>query len=60
MDKGTRLSARHRMSHCVWLRPRLLNEVLVSGKVQVASAGNFPYTSLLDKQIPVKVIALIT
>ena len=37
-----------------------INEVLVSGKVQVASAGNFPYTSLLDKQIPVKVIALIT
>ena len=37
-----------------------VNEVLVSGKVQVASAGNFPYTSLLDKQIPVKVIALIT
>lgn len=37
-----------------------VNEVLVSGKVQVASAGNFPYTSLLDKQIPVKVIAMIT
>jgi sulfonate transport system substrate-binding protein len=37
-----------------------VNEVLVSGKVQVASAGNFPYTSLLDKQIPVKAIALIT
>lgn len=36
------------------------NEVLVSGKVQVASAGNFPYTSLLDKQIPVKTIAIIT
>ncbi len=37
-----------------------VNEVLVSGKVQVASAGNFPYTSLLDKEIPVKAIALIT
>jgi sulfonate transport system substrate-binding protein len=37
-----------------------VNEVLVSGKVQVASAGNFPYTSLLDKQIPVKAIALVT
>ena len=37
-----------------------VNEVLVSGKIQVASAGNFPYTSLLDKQIPVKAIALIT
>src|SRR6185437_14481289 len=36
------------------------NEVLVSGKVQVASAGNFPYTSLLDKEIPVKTIANIT
>ena len=36
------------------------NEVLVSGKVQVASAGNFPYTSLLEKKIPVKAIALIT
>lgn len=37
-----------------------INEVFVSGKIQVASAGNFPYTSLLDKQIPVKVIALVT
>lgn len=37
-----------------------INEVLVSAKVQVASAGNFPYTSLLDKEVPVKAIALIT
>jgi ABC-type nitrate/sulfonate/bicarbonate transport system substrate-binding protein len=36
------------------------NEVLVSGKVQVASAGNFPTTSLLDKQIPVKIIGVMT
>jgi len=37
-----------------------INEVLVSAKFQVASSGNFPFTSLLDKEIPVKVIALIT
>jgi sulfonate transport system substrate-binding protein len=37
-----------------------INEVLVSGRFQVANSGNFPFTSLLDKQIPVKVIALVT
>lgn len=37
-----------------------INEVLVTGRFQVANSGNFPFTSLLDKQIPVKVIALVT
>lgn len=37
-----------------------VNEVLVSERFQVASSGNFPYTSLLDKQVPVKAIAILT
>lgn len=37
-----------------------INEVLVSAKFQVANSGNFPFTSLLDKEIPVKTIALVT
>jgi ABC-type nitrate/sulfonate/bicarbonate transport system substrate-binding protein len=37
-----------------------VNEVLVSERVQVANSGNFPFTSLLDKQVPVKMIAVVT
>ena len=37
-----------------------INEVLVSSRFQVANSGNFPFTSLLDKQVPVKTIALVT
>ena len=37
-----------------------INEVLVSNRFQVANSGNFPFTSLLDKQIPVKTIAMVT
>ncbi|MGN6669626.1 MAG: ABC transporter substrate-binding protein [Trinickia sp.] len=35
-----------------------INEVIVSGRFQAASGGNFPFTSLLDKRIPVKAIAI--
>lgn len=35
-----------------------INEVLVSGRFQVGSGGNFPFSSLLDKKIPVKAIAI--
>ena len=37
-----------------------INEVLVSARFQVANSGNFPFTSLLDKQVPVKTIAMVT
>ena len=46
--------ARHRGEVAAFGSGPAINEVLVSGKVQVANAGNFPFTSLLDKQIPVK------
>lgn len=35
-----------------------INEVIVSGRFQAASGGNFPFTSLLDKRVPVKAIAI--
>lgn len=35
-----------------------INEVIVSGRFQAASGGNFPFTSLLDKHVPVKAIAI--
>lgn len=37
-----------------------INEVMVSAKAQVANGGNFPFTSLLDKKIPVKAIAVVS
>src|SRR5438046_8063293 len=35
-----------------------INETIVSAKFQVGSGGNFPFTSLLDKNIPVTAIAI--
>lgn len=35
-----------------------INEVMVSGRFQAGSGGNFPFSSLLDKNIPVKAIAI--
>ncbi|MBU6493099.1 MAG: ABC transporter substrate-binding protein [Burkholderiales bacterium] len=35
-----------------------INEVIVSGRFQAGSGGNFPFTSLIDKRIPVKAIAI--
>ncbi len=36
-----------------------LNEVFVSTKIQVGTGGNFPLNSLVDKQIPLKVISIL-
>lgn len=36
-----------------------INEVMISGRFQVGNGGNFPFTSLIDKNIPVKAIAVI-
>ena len=37
-----------------------INEVMVSARAQVGNGGNFPFTSLLDKKIPVKTVAIIS
>lgn len=36
-----------------------LNEVFVSTKIQVGAAGNFPLNSLIDKQVPLKVVSIV-
>ena len=36
-----------------------INEVIISGRFQFGNGGNFPFTSLLDKNVPVKNIAVI-
>ena len=36
-----------------------INEVIISGRFQFGNGGNFPFTSLLDKNVPVKTIAVI-
>lgn len=35
-----------------------INAVMVSARYQVGSGGNFPFTSLIDRNIPVKAIAI--
>lgn len=35
-----------------------INEVLISGRFQAGSGGNFPFTTLVDRKIPVKAIAI--
>ena len=37
-----------------------INEVLISGRYQVGNGGNFPFTSLLDRKIPVKAIGIVS
>lgn len=37
-----------------------INETIVSARFQVGNGGNFPFTSLLDKSIPVKAIAILS
>lgn len=37
-----------------------INETIVSAKFQAGNGGNFPFTSLLDKNIPVKAIAILS
>ena len=36
-----------------------INEVIISGRFQFGNGGNFPFTTLVDKNIPVKTIAVI-
>lgn len=36
-----------------------INEVIISGRFQFGNGGNFPFSSLIDKNIPVKTIAVI-
>jgi ABC-type nitrate/sulfonate/bicarbonate transport system substrate-binding protein len=35
-----------------------INEVLISGRYQIGNGGNFPFTTLIDRKIPVKAIAI--
>jgi sulfonate transport system substrate-binding protein len=35
-----------------------INEVLISGRFQAGSGGNFPFTTLVDRKVPVKAIAI--
>ena len=37
-----------------------INEAVASGRFHVGHGGNFPFTSLLDKKVPVKVLAVLT
>lgn len=37
-----------------------INEVLISGRYQVGNGGNFPFTTLVDRRIPVKAIAIVS
>src|SRR5215471_8701906 len=37
-----------------------INETIVSAKFQVGNGGNFPFTSLLDKNVPVTAIAILS
>jgi ABC-type nitrate/sulfonate/bicarbonate transport system substrate-binding protein len=37
-----------------------INEVMVAARAQVGNGGNFPFTSLLDKKIPVKTIGILS
>lgn len=37
-----------------------INEVLISGRYQVGNGGNFPFTSLVDRKIPVKAIGIVS
>jgi ABC-type nitrate/sulfonate/bicarbonate transport system substrate-binding protein len=36
----------------------LVNKALIEGKAQVGAGGNFPLTLLIDKQVPVRVVAV--
>jgi sulfonate transport system substrate-binding protein len=37
-----------------------INEVVVSARAQVGNGGNFPFTSLIDKKVPVKMLAVVS
>jgi ABC-type nitrate/sulfonate/bicarbonate transport system substrate-binding protein len=36
-----------------------VNEAVAAGRVQIGNGGNFPFTSLLDRGIPVKALAVV-
>jgi len=36
-----------------------VNEAVAAGRIQVGNGGNFPFTSLLDRGIPVKALAVV-
>ncbi len=36
-----------------------VNEAVASGRVQIGNGGNFPFTSLLDRGIPIKALAVV-
>ncbi|WP_336490407.1 ABC transporter substrate-binding protein [Methylobacterium nigriterrae] len=36
-----------------------VNEAIAAGRMQVGNGGNFPFTSLLDRGIPVKALAVV-
>lgn len=35
-----------------------INEAITSGRAQVGNGGNFPLTTLIDKQVPIKVVGI--
>ncbi|MCU0968155.1 MAG: ABC transporter substrate-binding protein [Rubrivivax sp.] len=37
-----------------------LNEVFISGRAQVGNGGNFPLNTLIDRQVPVRAIAIMS
>lgn len=37
-----------------------INEVMVSARAQVGNGGNFPFSSLVDKKVPVKSIGIVS
>lgn len=37
-----------------------INETIVAARFQVGNGGNFPFTSLLDKNVPVRAIAILS
>ena len=36
-----------------------VNEAIAAGRMQVGNGGNFPFTSLIDRRIPVKALAVV-
>lgn len=37
-----------------------LNEVFISGRAQVGNGGNFPMNTLIDRNVPVRVVAIMS
>jgi len=61
MDKQGLLRARGIETHYqAFASGPAINETIVSARFQVGNGGNFPFTSLLDKNVPVKAIAILS